>query len=177
MQRVAIVGSGGAGKSTVARELAASTGLPMHHLDTLFWRPGWEMTDDDEWAALQHRLVADDRWIIDGNYSSTLHIRLPAADTIVFLDLSRVLCTRRAAWRSLRRWGERRADLAPGCDERFDLAFLRWVWNFPRDSRPKLVEAIRIHGGEGKRVVWLRRPADVTRFLAAPDDHPSLMPI
>lgn len=175
MQRVAIVGSGGAGKSTVARELAAVSGLPLHHLDTMFWRPGWEMTDDDEWARVQRTLVAEPRWIIDGNYAKTLHIRLPAADTIVFLDLPRGLCTRRAAWRSLKRWGDRRPDLAPGCDERFDLAFLRWVWDFPRASRPALVDAIREHG-EGKRVVWLRRPADVERFLAAPADHPSLLP-
>lgn len=175
MERVVVVGAGGAGKSTLARELAAVTGLPLYHLDVLFWRPNWEETPRDEWEQVQRGLVARDRWIIDGNYAASLDIRIPAGDTVVFLDLSRFLCTRRAAWRSLRRWGARRPDLADGCNERFDLEFLRWVWTFNKTTRPKVVDAITRHG-DGKRIVWLRRPADVRRFLAAPRDHPSAVP-
>lgn len=175
MERVAIVGCGGGGKSTVARALADATGLPLHHLDRLFWRPGWVETPSDEWAAIQHDLVAADRWIIDGNYGSTLDIRLAAADTVVFVDLGRFKCVRRAAWRSLRRWGRRRPDLADGCDERFDLTFLRWVWNFRRDSRPTVVAAID-RNRHRARIVWLRTPADVRAFLDAPTRFPAAVP-
>lgn len=170
-----IVGSGGAGKSTIARRLHASTGLPLHHLDVLYWRPGWVETPDDEWRRQVADLVAGDRWIIDGNYGGTLDLRMARADTIVFVDLSRWTCTRRAAWRSVRRWGERRPDLAPGCDEKLDLAFLRWVWTFGRLHRPRVVEAIERHR-EGRRVVWLRRPHDVAEFLRAPADFVPAVP-
>lgn len=175
MQRVVVVGSGGAGKSTLARRLAAVTGLPLHHLDVLFWGPNWQETPSEEWERVQRRLVSGERWIIDGNYAATLDIRIAAADTIVFLDLPRVLCTRRATLRSLRRWGQRRPDLAEGCNERFDLEFLRWVWDFNRTTRPNVVDAITRHG-EGKRIVWLKRPSDVRNFLASPHDHPTAVP-
>jgi hypothetical protein len=76
VQRVAIVGSGGAGKSTLARELGQRLGLPVIHLDQRFWRPGWLETETEEWAATQQELAAADRWIRDGNYGATLDVRL-----------------------------------------------------------------------------------------------------
>jgi adenylate kinase family enzyme len=68
VQRVAVVGSGGSGKSTLADRLGELTGLPVTHLDRLYWQPGWVATDDDRWRQLQAGLVAGERWIVDGNY-------------------------------------------------------------------------------------------------------------
>ena len=89
MRRVAIIGSSGAGKSTLARRLGERTGLPVVHLDEHFWRPGWVETSRGEWRAVQTALCAQDAWIMDGNYSGTLDVRLARADTVVFLDLPR----------------------------------------------------------------------------------------
>ena len=95
-----IVGPGAAGKSTLAANLGEITGLPVIELDKLFWRPGLVATPRDRWAAIQHELVTQDLWIMDGlGPYDVIDVRLRAADTIVFLDFSSVRC----AWRAIRR--------------------------------------------------------------------------
>jgi adenylate kinase family enzyme len=139
VKRVAVIGSGGAGKSVFARELGQITGLPVIHLDHLFWRPGWEATPDDEWQAMHAELIAGERWIIDGNYGSTMQARLCAADTVVFLDLPRLVCL----WRVLRRlvlagrFG--RPNQIPGLSDKIDREFLAWIWTYPQKKRPEVL--------------------------------------
>jgi hypothetical protein len=74
-RRILVIGSGGAGKSTFARELGRRTGLPLVHLDLHYWRPGWTPTPPDEWLGRVRDLVREDRWIIDGNYLGSLEVR------------------------------------------------------------------------------------------------------
>ena len=95
MNRVLVIGSSGAGKSTFSRRLAEITGLPLIHLDRLFWKPGWVETDRAEWSEVVAQALEGERWIIDGNYSGTMKMRLAVCDTVIFLDLSRFLCTYR----------------------------------------------------------------------------------
>ena len=95
MQRVIVIGSGGAGKSVFAARLAEGTGLPLIHLDALYWKPGWVAPAPDEWDETMRRLVAGERWIIDGNYSRTLEMRMAACDTAIFLDVPRAVWRRR----------------------------------------------------------------------------------
>jgi adenylate kinase family enzyme len=140
VQRVAIVGSGGVGKSTFADDLGRRTGIPVIHLDEHFWSPGWVPTPRDAWADRQADLLSGDRWIADGNYGATLDVRLSRADTVIVLTLPRWRCTLRALRRSLRHRGQ--AIQAEGCPERLDLTFLRWVWRYPTDSRPRLDQAV-----------------------------------
>jgi adenylate kinase family enzyme len=78
VKRVAIVGSGGAGKSTFARALALRTGLPLVHLDHLYWSPGWVVTPSDEWRVVLEEALGGDAWIADGNYARTYDVRLVA---------------------------------------------------------------------------------------------------
>jgi adenylate kinase family enzyme len=162
MQRVAIIGSGGAGKSTLARELGRITGLPVHHLDRYMWQSGWVMRPDDEEDRILLDLASRDRWIIDGNYGRTMPVRLAAADTIIFLDLSNWLC----AWRIVRRAiegmrsGQVRSDMADGCLEECDWEFIKWVWNYPRRSRPKVLNWLEQHRGRAT-VYRLRTPREI----------------
>jgi adenylate kinase family enzyme len=166
MQRVVIVGSGGAGKSTLARELGQRLGLPVIHLDREHWRAGWIETPRDEWAERVARLVTGERWVIDGNYGGTIEARLRACDTAIFLDLPRSVCV----WRVLNRWrryrGRTRPDMTPGCDERLDWVFLRWIWEYPRLRRPQVLEQLGTLG-PGQRLVHLKSPAAVQAFVAA----------
>ena len=144
MERVAIVGSGGAGKSTFARQLGDRTGLPVVHLDRHFWQPGWVETPREEWRLRQAEMFAADRWIADGNYGGTFDERFSRADTVIVLGLPRLTCLAGALQRSaLNRGKEVQAD---GCPERFQLAFFRWIWNYERDSRPRLEAALQRHG-------------------------------
>ncbi len=91
-KRIIVIGNGGAGKSTFARELASITKLPLIHLDKEFWNPGWVTTPKDEWIAKQQAIVLGDSWILDGNYGNTLEIRLARAEIVLFLDFGRIPC-------------------------------------------------------------------------------------
>ncbi|GLY67438.1 DNA topology modulation protein FlaR [Amycolatopsis taiwanensis] len=164
MRRVLVIGCSGSGKSTFARRLAALLDLPVTHLDRHYWRPGWVEAPDDEFRAAQQAVVVGERWVIDGNYSGSMDIRLPRADTIVFLDLPRWRCLLRIARRTLRGWG--RDGQAAGCPEHLDPAFWRWVWRWHRGSRPHLLARLAEQGSHTRQVV-LSSPREVTGFLNA----------
>lgn len=100
LKRIAIIGCGGAGKSTLSRELGKSLDLPVVHLDRVFWKPGWERISREAFIAEQLEIMAQPRWILDGNYGSTMDLRLQAADTIVFLDLPTHVCL----WGAVKRY-------------------------------------------------------------------------
>lgn len=120
MQRVAIIGSCGAGKSTLARSLGEKLSLPIIHLDSYYWRSQWQEIDSAKWLEIQQELVKGDRWIIDGNYASTLDMRLAAADTVIWLDFSRYLCLWRVFQRYLQYAGKVRPDMATECPEKLN---------------------------------------------------------
>src|SRR5947199_10477215 len=92
MNRVLVIGTGGTGKTTLARRLAERTALPLIHLDLLYWRPGGQPTPNAEWRQTVERLITAEKWIIDGNYGGTLDLRLAACGTVVLLDLPRGGC-------------------------------------------------------------------------------------
>jgi adenylate kinase family enzyme len=165
MRRVAIIGSGGAGKSTLARQLGEITGLPVVHLDREFWRPGWTETPKADWNERVEELANGHEWIIDGNFGGTMEIRLAAADMVVFLDFPRVLCTYRAIKRAVTYRNRTRPDMGPGCVEKFDLEFLRWVWQFPGKTVPS-IEARLAKLGPHVALVRLRSPKEVESFLS-----------
>jgi adenylate kinase family enzyme len=164
MRRVLVIGSGGAGKSTFARLLGERTGLDVIHLDSVFWRPGWVETPAEEWRRTVEELLARDAWIMDGNFGGTLDLRLAACDTAIFLDRSRWLCLWRVVRRLVRFHGRRRPDMGPGCTESVDWEFLRWIWRYPRDSRPQVLARLAA-AGPGKAVVSLRSEREVETFL------------
>jgi adenylate kinase family enzyme len=165
MRRVLVIGIPGAGKSTFSRALAARTGLPVIHLDTEFWQPGWKITPLEIWRGQVAKLVEREAWIMDGNYGASLDLRLPRADTVIWFDYPRHVCLRRAIWRVITTYGKVRADLAPGCPEQFDLEFLRFIWDFNANSRPQIVTMLAQHGRHLQPAVC-RRDRDAARFLA-----------
>jgi adenylate kinase family enzyme len=165
VQRVLVIGSGGAGKSTVASHLAATLGLPLIHLDALYWRPGWQETPKDEWKAQVDALLAAPSWVMDGNYSGTLDARLARCDTVIFIDLPRVVCLWRIVKRQLRFRGRSRPDMAPGCPERITWEFVTWVWTYPARRRRKILRKLAELDG-GRKAIVLTSRRDVERFLA-----------
>jgi adenylate kinase family enzyme len=164
MRRVAVIGCGGSGKSTFARELGARTRLPVIHLDGLFWQPGWVPRPAEEWRALQAALVREDEWILDGNYGSTLDVRLAAADTVFFFDTPTWLNLTGVLRRWVRNHGH--AIQADGCPEHVSLQFLLWVWRFRRDSRPRVLEQLRANA-HSAQVVVIRSRRDAVAALTA----------
>lgn len=165
MRRVLVIGGAGAGKSRFAQALGARLGIEVIHLDAHYWGLGWREPSREDWQARLDGLLARPAWIMDGNYSHTLERRLQACDTAVFLDLPRWLCL----WRVLRRiWeshGQVREDMAPGCPEKFDLAFLGYVWRYRTRSRPKVLALLGRYRGR-VAVYPLRTRRQVRDFLA-----------
>lgn len=169
MRRILVLGPPGSGKSTLARRLGERLDISVIHLDTHFWEPGWEMPPEEEWIETQRELMrSSDTWILDGNYDSTLEVRLPAADTVVLLSMP----PWRSVYRILTRWlahrGEVREDMAAGCLERFDLEFVRYAWSFRRNERPEIKAKIDRYGGDLDPIeLDATDPSAIDRFLDA----------
>lgn len=150
MKRVVVLGRGGAGKSTAARQLGEHTGLPVIELDQHFWQPGLVATPQDEWVAMQRVLAAADQWIMDGDLGpgDVPSVRLRRADTILLLDFSVLRC----AWRVWRRGPE-------------GAAFWCWLLSWRCRSKPALLSTIR-NVAPGTAVYVLRNPRQLHNFLA-----------
>ncbi len=149
MERILLLGPPGSGKSTLAKRLGSELELPVIHLDEHFWEPGWTMPPEVEWIETQRALIdRHDRWIMDGNYDSTLEVRLPEADTVILLELGRL----RSLYRIAKRWwdhrGAVREDMADGCPERFDLEFALYAWSFKERELPEIKEKIDQFGSD-----------------------------
>jgi adenylate kinase family enzyme len=161
--RIMVVGCSASGKSTLTRLIADRYGLPAIHLDTYFWRPGWVQVPRDEWRQTCRELAAADRWAMDGNYGSSLDVRLPRAELIVFTDLSRWLCLYRALSRRWKYRNRPRPDI--GLSERIEWQFLRYIWGYPRHHRGRLLAAVAEYAPDTP-MVRLRSRRAVREFVA-----------
>ena len=165
-KRVVVIGSSGAGKSTFARRLGAVTGLPVTHIDQLFWQPGWVQTPKDVYLERLAAVVSQDRWIIEGVNASTLDLRLPRTDLLIWLERNRLACLWRIARRVMSSHGSVRSDMAPGCPEQLpDLEFLTYIWTFDSRLAPRINVAIDRHGMQ-ERTLRLRNDAEAEEWLA-----------
>lgn len=164
MKKVIVIGSGGAGKSTFARELGERTGIDVIHLDREYWRPNWDAMPAGEWEAKVAEMLRREAWIMDGNFGGTREMRIAAADTIIFLDLPRRVCLYRIFKRTIKYYGRSRPDMTEGCDEKFDLEFFLWVWNYPNASRKRLMTELEKF--PEKSVVVIRSQREADAFLS-----------
>lgn len=162
MRRVMIMGPPGSGKSTLARALGERTGLPIFHLDRSFWRPGWVEAPADVFRAEVERIALLAAWIIDGNYTAAVELRLERADTLVYLDVPPWRTLPRILRRTALTFGRSRPDLGPGCPERIDLAFIRFAWSWNRERRA--CNLALVEGFAGRKHI-LRRSRDVAALI------------
>ena len=164
MERVMIIGCGGSGKSTLARALGEKTGLPVIHLDQIWWAPGnWQHMDRGEFEAILREEMEKPQWILDGNFRRTLELRLEKCDTVIYLDFNRFTCLRSWMCRVIKNWGHARPDMAEGCNEKFDPEFALWIWNFNKNYRRRFHELL--DNQEGKQIYVLKNRRQVKRFL------------
>jgi adenylate kinase family enzyme len=170
VQRIAVIGPVGAGKSSLAAELGRRLGVRVLHLDTLFWKPGWVPTPLDEWEAVQRRELAAPAWIADAQYDDILPAWVEEADTVVFLDVSPLVCLWRVGRRRLNRGGSEAtpAGTEPGAIHGALGKFIRNQWRYrTRVRRELLAELARERAG--RRVVVVRRSGDADEFLRSVD--------
>ncbi len=164
MQRVLVIGNSGAGKTTFSTELGKLTALPVVHLDKAYWQPGWVQTPKEAWRKCVSELVRQEQWIIDGSFASTLDIRLPRADTVIFLDFPRYRCMYRIFKRAITRYGQVRFDMGEDCPEKFDWEFTKWVWHYRRDQYPLIHARLQQHFAGGN-LITPKSPGQAQAFL------------
>jgi adenylate kinase family enzyme len=164
MRKILVIGSGGAGKSTFSGELSQRLELPLIHLDALYWKPGWVETPRDQWRKTVEQITEGDSWVMDGNFVNTLDLRLAACDTVVFLDVSRWICLWRAIGRRVRFHGSSRPDMREGCPERLTCDFIRWIWSYPAQQRPNVLQKLAALDNS-RQVYVLRSSLEITSFF------------
>lgn len=163
-KRVAVIGCPGGGKSTFSRRLRDLTGLPLYHLDALYWRPDRTTLSREEFYPLQQKVIAADRWIIDGNYQSTMEWRISACDLVVFLDFSTEVCLEGVRTRR----GQVRSDM-PWVEDREDQEFLAFITAFQAESRPNILSLLEKY--PDKTVMTFRTREEADEYLAGISIH------
>ena len=165
MKKILVIGSSGAGKTTFSRRLSDLTGIEIIHLDKLHWKPNWTEPSKEEWTATLEKAMRGETWIMDGNYSGSLELRLPFCDTVIFLETPPATCVYRVLKRVARSYGKTRSDMAEDCAEQFDWEFIKWIWDFENRSKPKMERLLEQFKDE-KTIVRLKSKREVKDFLA-----------
>lgn len=158
MKRIMIIGCPGSGKSTFARALAAKTGLPLYYLDMMYWNPDRTTKPKEEFRAALRETVALPEWIIDGNYGSTLEVRMEACDTVIFLDYPVEVCIAGVEERR----GKPRPDM-PWIETEPDLEFIEFIKKYNEESRPKVIELLEKY--KKKNIIIFKSRAEADEYL------------
>ena len=161
-KRVIVIGCPGSGKSVFSRALQKKTGLPLYHLDLMFWNEDRTTVPKEEFRRRLSAVLQTPEWIIDGNYSRTIPMRLEKCDTVFYLDYPRLVCFFGVVRRVLGSLGKTRPDMAEGCPERFDLEFLQYTWKFRKKQRAGILALLE---GANAEIHIFRSRKEAKRYL------------
>ena len=158
MKKVIMIGCPGSGKSTFSRALHKITGIPLVHLDMLYWNADKTTVERSVFLERLQQELQKDRWIIDGNYASTMELRLQACDTVFFLDYPADICLQGVRERQ----GKKRSDM-PWVETEDDREFLSFIERFCQESRPQILELLDKYPEKNIYIFTCR--ADAAGFL------------
>ena len=152
MKKVIIIGCPGSGKTTFAEKLNKLTGLPLYYLDAIWHKPDKTHIPREEFDQRISEIFATAEWIIDGNYSRTIEMRLKECDTVFLFDLPTEVCLQGAT----ERIGKGRYDL-PWLEKELDPEFEEFIKDFPKTSLPQIYELIEKYKKEKHIVIFKSR--------------------
>jgi len=160
MKKVIVIGCSGSGKSVFSRSFAQITGLPLYHLDNIWWRADGTNATCDEFDRALADILEQDEWIIDGNFSRTMEWRMRACDTVIFFDLPTEVCIEGVKSRK----GKERPDMPwKDAPEAADPEFMQFIRNYNQTRRPDVIELLEKYSD--KKIIIFKSRADSDRFI------------
>lgn len=171
--KINVVGTSGVGKSTLARRLAQGLSVPYIEMDTLYWRPDWQGTPDDELFNKIRQATAAPGWVLDGNYNRSRPVKWREVEMVVWVDYSFWRTLRQAVWRAASR-ASRHQELWPGTGNResFRRSFasrdsiILWTLKTWRQNRERYLRDMHDPRWQHIRFVRLQNHRDTEAFVA-----------
>ena len=158
-KKIIVIGPSGAGKSYFSKQLAKITGLPLYHLDNIFWKEDKTHIPREEFDDKLLKILEQDKWIIDGDYSRTYEMRMQRADTIIFLDYPLEICLKGVESRI----GKPRPDI-PWKEDVFDPEFKQWIIDWFKNTKPWVYHLIEKYKGS-KNIVIFKTREEVDSYI------------
>ena len=155
MKRIIVIGCPGSGKSTVSRALHTKTGIPLYHLDMMYWNADKTTVERSVFLARLSSVLEKEQWIIDGNYSSTMELRMAACDTVIFLDYPLEVCLEGIKDRR----GKARSDM-PWIETEEDEEFIDFIKRYNEQQKPKVLALLGKYGDKNIIILQSREQAD-----------------
>ena len=155
MKKVIVIGCPGSGKSTVSRALHNKTGIPLYHLDMMYWNADKTTVEKSVFLERLSAVLKKDEWIIDGNYGSTMEQRMAACDTVIFLDYPLDVCLDGIKERR----GKPRSDM-PWIETEEDAEFIEFIKNYNEQQKPKVLELLKKYSDKNIIIFKSREEAD-----------------
>ena len=158
MKRVIVIGCPGSGKSTVSRAVHNKTGIPLYHLDMMYWNADKTTVEKSVFLERLSAVLEKNKWIIDGNYGSTMEMRMAACDTVIFLDYPLEVCLNGIKERR----GKPRSDM-PWIETEEDSEFIEFIKNYNEQQKPKVLELLKKYSD--KNIIIFKSREQANEFL------------
>ena len=155
MKKIIVIGCPGSGKSTVSRALHNKTGIPLYHLDMMYWNADKTTAEKSVFLERLSTVLEKDEWIIDGNYGSTMELRMAVCDTVIFLDYPLEVCLDGIKERR----GKPRSDM-PWIETEEDAEFIEFIKSYNEQQKPKVLESLEKYGDKNIIILGSREQAN-----------------
>ena len=159
MGKILIIGCPGSGKSTLSKKINKMTKIPLYHLDLIYWKDDKTNIDKNEFISVLSDILKKDEWIIDGNYSSTMEMRIKSCDTIIFLDYPLDVCLKGVNERK----GTKRSDM-PWIETEDDISFIEFIKAYNSVNRPQVLDLFNKY--PEKKIYIFKNRKEADEFVA-----------
>ena len=155
MKKIIVIGCPGSGKSRFSKELNAKTDIPLFHLDMMYWNADKTIVEKSVFLKRLENVISEKEWIIDGNYASTMELRISVCDTVFFLDYPTEVCLDGVK----KRHGKPRSDM-PWIEHEEDSEFIKFIENFNKSQRPDILALLDKYSNKNIVIFKSREEAD-----------------